>query len=158
MLIPPHPSATPLSAPPSPGKALRVTDPTIPELIDKCVGSRIWVVMKGDKGTLLFSLPPLPPSMPNGPCPRRVDGRMDGWIDANVVRHPEFSGTLLGFDDYVSKFSSSLSPTPALLQTPCRALESGWARAVLTIDSRYGVRRRDGIVRDFACPPLLPWP
>jgi len=21
------------------------------ELIDKCVGSRIWVVMKGDKGT-----------------------------------------------------------------------------------------------------------
>ncbi|KAN0076651.1 hypothetical protein V8E54_006793 [Elaphomyces granulatus] len=32
------------------------------ELIDKCVGSKIWVVMKGDK---------------------------------------EFSGTLLGFDDYV---------------------------------------------------------
>ncbi|KAL1865126.1 RNA-binding protein lsm5 [Paecilomyces lecythidis] len=23
------------------------------ELIDKCVGSKIWVVMKGDKGTLL---------------------------------------------------------------------------------------------------------
>lgn len=22
------------------------------ELIDKCVGSRIWVVMKGDKGTV----------------------------------------------------------------------------------------------------------
>lgn len=21
-----------------------------PELIDKCVGSRIWVIMKGDKG------------------------------------------------------------------------------------------------------------
>ncbi|GIJ91522.1 RNA-binding protein lsm5 [Aspergillus pseudoviridinutans] len=33
------------------------------ELIDKCVGSRIWVIMKGDK---------------------------------------EFSGTLLGFDDYVN--------------------------------------------------------
>ncbi|KAI0446689.1 putative U6 SNRNA-associated SM-LIKE protein LSM5 [Xylaria telfairii] len=33
------------------------------ELIDKCVGSRIWVVMKGDK---------------------------------------EFSGTLMGFDDYVN--------------------------------------------------------
>ncbi|KAF8469052.1 hypothetical protein BDZ91DRAFT_721637 [Kalaharituber pfeilii] len=33
------------------------------ELVDKCVGSRIWVVMKGDK---------------------------------------EFSGTLLGFDDYVN--------------------------------------------------------
>ncbi|EXF73676.1 hypothetical protein CFIO01_02446 [Colletotrichum fioriniae PJ7] len=36
------------------------------ELIDKCVGSRIWVVMKGDKGMA------------------------------------EFSGTLLGFDDYVN--------------------------------------------------------
>lgn len=23
------------------------------ELIDKCVGSRIWVIMKGDKGELL---------------------------------------------------------------------------------------------------------
>ncbi|PSK55161.1 U6 snRNA-associated Sm-like protein LSm5 [Elsinoe australis] len=34
------------------------------ELIDKCVGSKIWVIMKGDK---------------------------------------EFSGTLLGFDDFVSK-------------------------------------------------------
>ncbi|KAF1354880.1 LSM domain-containing protein [Delphinella strobiligena] len=33
------------------------------ELIDKCVGSRIWVIMKGDK---------------------------------------EFSGTLLGFDDFVN--------------------------------------------------------
>jgi len=33
------------------------------ELIDKCVGSKIWVVMKGDK---------------------------------------EFTGTLLGFDDYVN--------------------------------------------------------
>ncbi|KAK2775610.1 U6 snRNA-associated Sm-like protein LSm5 [Colletotrichum kahawae] len=37
------------------------------ELIDKCVGSRIWVVMKGDKGNMA-----------------------------------EFSGTLLGFDDYVN--------------------------------------------------------
>ncbi|KAG6012208.1 RNA-binding protein lsm5 [Claviceps lovelessii] len=33
------------------------------ELIDKCVGSKIWVIMKGDK---------------------------------------EFSGTLVGFDDYVN--------------------------------------------------------
>ncbi|KAI9739535.1 MAG: RNA-binding protein lsm5 [Cirrosporium novae-zelandiae] len=33
------------------------------ELIDKCIGSKIWIVMKGDK---------------------------------------EFSGTLLGFDDYVN--------------------------------------------------------
>ncbi|CAI6100262.1 unnamed protein product [Clonostachys chloroleuca] len=40
------------------------------ELIDKCVGSRIWVIMKGDK---------------------------------------EFSGTLLGFDDYVSILRSDLN-------------------------------------------------
>ncbi|EKV05561.1 Small nuclear ribonucleoprotein (LSM5), putative [Penicillium digitatum PHI26] len=26
------------------------------ELIDKCVGSRIWVVMKGDKGKLKFDV------------------------------------------------------------------------------------------------------
>ncbi|KAF3068890.1 U6 snRNA-associated Sm-like protein LSm5 [Daldinia childiae] len=37
------------------------------ELIDKCVGSRIWVIMKGDKGIVI-----------------------------------QFSGTLLGFDDYVN--------------------------------------------------------
>lgn len=40
----------------------------VAELIDKCVGSRIWVIMKGDK---------------------------------------EFSGTLMGFDDYVSMYSDS---------------------------------------------------
>ncbi|EED21695.1 small nuclear ribonucleoprotein (LSM5), putative [Talaromyces stipitatus ATCC 10500] len=40
-----------------------ITDDLKQELIDKCVGSKIWVVMKGDK---------------------------------------EFSGTLLGFDDYVN--------------------------------------------------------
>ncbi|KAK7967457.1 U6 snRNA-associated Sm-like protein LSm5 [Apiospora aurea] len=40
------------------------------ELIDKCVGSRIWVVMKGDKGM--------------------------------VAETAEFSGTLVGFDDYVN--------------------------------------------------------
>jgi len=26
------------------------------ELIDKCVGSRIWVIMKGDKGVLHIAL------------------------------------------------------------------------------------------------------
>ncbi|KAK0261888.1 hypothetical protein LTS09_003981 [Friedmanniomyces endolithicus] len=41
------------------------------ELIDRCVGSPIWVIMKGDK---------------------------------------EFSGTLLGFDDFVSTYRSSLEP------------------------------------------------
>ncbi|KAF2804319.1 LSM-domain-containing protein [Mytilinidion resinicola] len=45
-------------ATPAPGSALLPL-----ELIDRCVGSKIWVLMKGDK---------------------------------------EFSGTLLGFDDYVN--------------------------------------------------------
>jgi hypothetical protein len=36
------------------------------ELIDRCIGSRIWVIMKSDR---------------------------------------EFTGTLLGFDDFVSEFS-----------------------------------------------------
>ncbi|KAK3403559.1 putative U6 SNRNA-associated SM-LIKE protein LSM5 [Sordaria brevicollis] len=44
------------------------------ELIDKCVGSRIWVVMKGDKGTSCH------PSYP----------------------YSKFAGTLVGFDDYVN--------------------------------------------------------
>jgi hypothetical protein len=58
------------------------------ELIDKCVGSRIWVIMKGDKGLVnpIFS------------------------TTADTDSALEFSGTLLGFDDYVSKsFFFSLS-------------------------------------------------
>ncbi|KAJ4410268.1 RNA-binding protein lsm5 [Neurospora sp. IMI 360204] len=43
------------------------------ELIDKCVGSRIWVVMKGDKGT-----------------------------SCHPQLSPYFAGTLVGFDDYVN--------------------------------------------------------
>lgn len=43
------------------------------ELIDKCIGSRIWVLLKADR---------------------------------------EISGTLLGFDDYVSKYISSCFTTP----------------------------------------------
>ncbi|KAJ6438494.1 U6 snRNA-associated Sm-like protein LSm5 [Purpureocillium lavendulum] len=50
------------------------------ELIDKCVGSRIWVVMKGDKG-----------AEQNRP-------REGSPADTGV----EFSGTLVGFDDYVN--------------------------------------------------------
>ncbi|KAF2456634.1 hypothetical protein BDY21DRAFT_345671 [Lineolata rhizophorae] len=52
------------------------------ELIDKCVGSRIWVIMKGDKGT----------------------GARDcmAWYLERLTISPEFSGTLLGFDDYVN--------------------------------------------------------
>jgi hypothetical protein len=41
-----------------------------PELIDRCIGSRIWVIMKSDR---------------------------------------EFTGTLLGFDDFVSEWSSNPS-------------------------------------------------
>ncbi|KAH8781581.1 hypothetical protein F5882DRAFT_145365 [Hyaloscypha sp. PMI_1271] len=50
------------------------------ELIDKCVGSKIWVVMKGDKGSSF--LPSVSATLPD--------------LSA------EFSGTLLGFDDYVN--------------------------------------------------------
>ncbi|GJN75320.1 RNA-binding protein lsm5 [Purpureocillium lilacinum] len=50
------------------------------ELIDKCVGSRIWVIMKGDKGTNQVIR----------------GGKPSTDLDA------EFSGTLVGFDDYVN--------------------------------------------------------
>lgn len=46
------------------------------------MGSKIWVVMKGDKG--MSSHTPLEAI----------------WPDVST----EFSGTLLGFDDYVSKY------------------------------------------------------
>lgn len=60
------------------------------ELIDKCVGSRIWVIMKGDKGSLVPIF----------------------QITADTDSASEFSGTLLGFDDYVSKSFVQL-PTAA---------------------------------------------
>lgn len=50
------------------------------ELIDRCVGEKIWVIMKGDKGA----------SSLHKQSQRR----------ANMG--PEFSGTLQGFDDFVS--------------------------------------------------------
>jgi hypothetical protein len=71
----------PLGSPSHPPFEIDLLTPS-PELIDKCVGSKIWVVMKGDKGVslpLLFSI-----------------------TSANLFA--EFSGTLLGFDDYVSKY------------------------------------------------------
>jgi U6 snRNA-associated Sm-like protein LSm5 len=52
------------------------------ELIDRCVGSRIWVIMKGDKG----------------------EQSSITQILAGSNRDTEFSGTLLGFDDFVSTF------------------------------------------------------
>lgn len=43
-----HTNARANTSPPQPH---HTTDPKRPsELIDKCVGSRIWVIMKGDKG------------------------------------------------------------------------------------------------------------
>ncbi|PNS17802.1 U6 snRNA-associated Sm-like protein LSm5 [Sphaceloma murrayae] len=50
------------------------------ELIDKCVGSKIWVIMKGDKGKSIRTL--------------RIRILTDSLL--------EFSGTLLGFDDFVN--------------------------------------------------------
>ena len=64
------------------------------ELIDKCIGSRIWVIMKSER---------------------------------------EFTGTLLGFDDFVSAWNSSCSSF-ASLWMPCCYL-------------RYGTRRCHRIVR-----------
>ena len=57
------------------------------ELIDKCVGSRIWVIMKGDKGSYgIYQRSHLH-------CPARPN--------AHIV---ELSGTLSGFDDFVSTY------------------------------------------------------
>jgi len=53
------------------------------ELIDRCIGSRIWVIMKGDKG-----------------MSRCLVKR---W-HISLTLMAEFSGTLLGFDDFVSMF------------------------------------------------------
>lgn len=56
------------------------------ELIDKCVGSRIWVIMKGDKG----AVPPFP---------------LNPYHIKNCYANScptEFAGTLVGFDDYVN--------------------------------------------------------
>jgi U6 snRNA-associated Sm-like protein LSm5 len=51
------------------------------ELIDRCIGSRMRVIMKGDKGEA---------------SSRTIEG-----IGTDTMA--EFSGTLLGFDDFVSK-------------------------------------------------------
>lgn len=92
---PPH-QQVPVPIPPTgllapPGGALAAHQPPaaisqlLPlELIDQCIGSKLWISMKGDK---------------------------------------EIIGTLLGFDDFVSKRSSLpsfLSPSPSFL-TQCRS-------------------------------------
>ncbi|TVY85842.1 U6 snRNA-associated Sm-like protein, partial [Lachnellula willkommii] len=53
------------------------------ELIDKCVGSKIWVVMKGEKGMLHL-----------------LESHHDS-VRLTQTLCTEFSGTLMGFDDYV---------------------------------------------------------
>ncbi|TVY15259.1 U6 snRNA-associated Sm-like protein LSm5 [Lachnellula arida] len=53
------------------------------ELIDKCVGSKIWVVMKGEKGMLHL-----------------LEAIMSVQLTQTLCT--EFSGTLMGFDDYVN--------------------------------------------------------
>jgi len=55
------------------------------ELIDKCVGSRIWVIMKGDKGATMTLA--------------QEHNKRHSWLTVHI----EFSGTLLGFDDFVSE-------------------------------------------------------
>lgn len=52
------------------------------ELIDRCIGSRMRVIMKGDKGRHFI--------------PTNIK-------DIGTDTMAEFSGTLLGFDDFVSK-------------------------------------------------------
>lgn len=59
------------------------------------MGSRIWVVMKGDKGGL--TNPALQIITPQ--CFLEVANRYN----------TEFSGTLVGFDDYVSEYHSCSS-------------------------------------------------
>lgn len=59
----------------------RIDANTIIELIDRCVGSKIWVVMKTDKGMLPPTTNPLSTPM---------------------LMVAEFTGTLTGFDDYVN--------------------------------------------------------
>lgn len=64
------------------------------ELIDRCVGSPIWVIMKGDKGMKQF------------------------WtkiVPLVLMPWAEFSGTLLGFDDFVSTCRLVLAASSHLL-------------------------------------------
>ncbi|KAG8219729.1 hypothetical protein J3R82DRAFT_698, partial [Butyriboletus roseoflavus] len=67
---------------------------TLTELIDRCIGSRIWVIMKSDR---------------------------------------EFTGTLLGFDDFVSEFDLAGTVDPVKL----------------SVNPRHGAGGCNGIVRAF---------
>lgn len=79
----------PLGSDTLPGVLAQANSPT--ELIDKCVGSKIWVVMKGDKGTRSLG-----PYLPH---------RLYTVARTHTLNPTEFAGTLLGFDDYVSQYT-----------------------------------------------------
>jgi U6 snRNA-associated Sm-like protein LSm5 len=55
------------------------------ELIDKCIGQRLWIVMKGDKGSTYISWPCL-----------LIIAILKWYCIVEIV------GTLLGFDDFVN--------------------------------------------------------
>lgn len=77
-----------------------------PELIDKCVGSKIWVVMKGDKGEPFRIVPSTTCNTRIWTSAKHVKGQtcLDDITSrlANEIGFTEFTGTLLGFDDYVN--------------------------------------------------------
>lgn len=54
------------------------------ELIDRCIGSKMRVIMKGEKGNASSMRKPT--------------------VDEANTYGAEFSGTLLGFDDFVSEW------------------------------------------------------
>lgn len=66
------------------------------ELIDKCVGSRIWVVMKGEKGKIISSHVPLLEIFPLYICPSEREKRKestlaiattDSFVPTRICRH-----------------------------------------------------------------------
>lgn len=83
---------------------------TLTELIDKCVGSRIWIVMKGDKGQCSpYVFVPL--CLDESPYLNLAhsDCKSDTRLTLSLL---EFAGTLLGFDDYVSTFYGLFAAFP----------------------------------------------
>lgn len=80
------------------------------ELVDRCIGSSIWVIMKNER---------------------------------------EFSGTLMGFDDYVSECRTPHSPCWGILvQGPCQHGISSWLRNSGLTRNRHGSAEREGVVSD----------
>lgn len=65
------------------------------ELIDKCIGHRLWIVMKGDKGILPCLLIVIMFLLFFGSSPRT---RLLNAHSDSI----EIVGTLLGFDDFVN--------------------------------------------------------